>query len=61
LSRAFVEHFVEPCGSWPFSTNSADKVHDNARGAGFIPQGRRHRRTALENPKAPSLTNLPAD
>ena len=27
-SRAFVAHFVEPCGFWPFSTKSADKVHD---------------------------------
>jgi hypothetical protein len=28
LSRAFVEHFVEPCGFWRFSTKWADKVHD---------------------------------
>src|SRR5437773_8363632 len=32
-----------------------------ARGAGFIPQERRHCRSALGNFKAPSLANLPAD
>ena len=31
------------------------------RGAGFIPQERRHCKSALGNFEAPSATNLPAD
>ena len=38
LSRAFVEHFVEPCGFWPFSTKWADKVHDKSPRTPFVGQ-----------------------
>src|SRR5439155_24040550 len=38
LSRAFVEHFVEPCGFWPFSTKWADKVHDKGPRTPFVGQ-----------------------
>src|SRR2546426_11735627 len=34
LSPAFVEHFVEPCGFWPFSTKCAAKVHDKVHDKG---------------------------
>src|SRR5437867_11205277 len=38
LSRAFVEHFVEPCGFWPFSTKWADKVQDKGPRTPFVGQ-----------------------
>src|SRR5438128_4921028 len=38
LSRAFVEHFVEPCGFWPFSTKWVDKVHDKGPRTPFMGQ-----------------------
>ena len=38
LSRAFVDHFVEPCGFWPFSTKWADKVHDKGPRTPFVGQ-----------------------
>src|SRR5437867_5407303 len=38
LSRAFVAHFVEPCGFWPFSTKWSDKLHNKGPHTPFLGQ-----------------------